>query len=348
MKVATAGEAKNQILFIGFNQDYGCFAVGTNSGFQIWNCDPLKERFRRKFDGGIGVVEMLFRCNILALVGGGKNPKYPTNKVMVWDDFQNKCLAELEFRSEVKGVRLRRDRIVVALENKVYVYNFADLQLIHQIETTANPKGLIALSPDSNNTVLACPGLKPGYVYVRLNDINKSTPIKAHENALNQIALNLDGTRLATASEQGTVIRVWDTNTGEQVAKLRRGKDRAEINCLTFSKDSAWLCVSSDKGTVHVFGLGGTKGPDEAKIQKSRLSFMTGFLPTSLDDYVGSDFSYAQLHLGIPQSICAFGENNSVIVIGADGSFYKYCFDEQEGGEGKQAQHVLFMKQEED
>lgn len=45
------------------------------------------------------------------------------------------------------------------------VYNFADLRLLHTIETLSNPAGLLALSPSADQTVLACPGLHVGQVW---------------------------------------------------------------------------------------------------------------------------------------------------------------------------------------
>ena len=55
-------------------------------------------------------MEMLYRTNIIALVGGGDNPKFPPNKVMLWDDSLMKCIGELNFKSDVRGVRLRKDK----------------------------------------------------------------------------------------------------------------------------------------------------------------------------------------------------------------------------------------------
>jgi len=253
-----APDERTELLFVSWNQDFGCFACGTESGFRIYNVEPFKETFRRKFSGGgIGIVEMLFRCNLLALVGGGRSPRYPPNKVMIWDDHQNRCIGELSFRSEVKAVKLRRDRVVVALATKVYVYRFSDLKLLDQISTQVNARGLVALCPSPAHNVLACPGVNRGHVRVELYDSRKSTIVAAHESDLCRLALNSDGTLVATCSDKGTLIRVFDAHAGAQVRELRRGVDRAVVYSIAFDPESRFVACTSDKGTAHVFSIKG-------------------------------------------------------------------------------------------
>ena len=53
---------------------------------------------------------------------------------------------------------MRRDKVVVVLEFKVLLYKFADLTCVLEVDTVSNSKGLCALCPSPNHTVLACPG----------------------------------------------------------------------------------------------------------------------------------------------------------------------------------------------
>ena len=191
---------------------------------------------------------------------------------------QSKCIGELVFKTQVLAVKLRRDRVVIVLLNKVYIYRFSDLKLIDQIPTSANPRGLIALCPETNNNILAVPGLGQGTVRIELYDIAKTSIIKAHDTDLAQFALNVDGTRIITASEKGTLLRLWNTMTGEILKEFRRGSDRAEIYCLVFNIYTTYIACSSDKGTVHIFAINtdSVEVPDKPSLSPSPV------IPTSL------------------------------------------------------------------
>jgi len=94
----------NEILYVNFNQDNTCFVCGTESGFRVYSTDPFHLTFRREDGSGLGVVCMLFRTNILAFTGGGKNPRFQPQNVVLWDDRNTRVMAELRFKTVKTGL----------------------------------------------------------------------------------------------------------------------------------------------------------------------------------------------------------------------------------------------------
>ena len=93
-------ENHSEILYISFNQESTCISIGTETGFKIINACPFLDLYYRDMKGGIGIVEMLYNTNLLALVGGGKNPVYPPNELILWDEKEGKEIGRIKLKTK--------------------------------------------------------------------------------------------------------------------------------------------------------------------------------------------------------------------------------------------------------
>ncbi|KAH7161270.1 WD40-repeat-containing domain protein [Dactylonectria macrodidyma] len=257
------------VLSVSFNNDASCFAVGLDSGICIFHTKSCLLKASRDFNAGIGLVQMMGMTNYLALVGGGRSPKFAMNKAIIWDDMKGKVALEITALTAVRGVQLGRERIAVVLQNSVRVYSFAKPpDLLHVYETADNLLGLCCLSEKK----LAFPGRTAGQIQLVELATGNVSIIPAHSSALKAISLSPDGELLASASEMGTLIRVYSTSNCARVAELRRGIDPATIFSLAFSPSGAVLACTSDKSTLHVFDVPHPRKPVTHRSQQAGSS----------------------------------------------------------------------------
>lgn len=221
---------------------------------------------------------MLFSTSLVAIVGVGNKPTTSPRRLRILNTKKKSNICELTFPTAVLSIKLNRKRLVVVLVDQIYIYDISCMKLLHTIETSPNENALCDLS-STDDSILIYPAPGPNVASpFSGHDVSRGSPpdgtseagtvvlfdalniaplniVKAHKTELASISLNSNGTLFATASTKGTIIRIFNTITGNKIHEFRRGSYSALIHKLTFNLNSSLIVATSDTETIHIFRL---------------------------------------------------------------------------------------------
>lgn len=332
--------------------------------YSISSVDKVDEIYSKENEN-IRIVERLFNSSLVVLVTENK----PNCLKML--HFKKKLdICNCVYPSTILCVRMNRYRLVVCLAESIHIHDIRDMKILHSIENISpNELGLCTLSLNSH---LAYP-VSATSGELRIFNANKLKPgltIKAHETALSAISFSPNGVLIATASERGTVIRVFCVKNGQRVQEFRRGVKRCvRIASLVFSANADFLCASSNTETVHIFkidskavelterkavldgseiigassleDISGTQTTESTGGWSGYLTkAVSTYFPSQVCDVLNQDRAFATAVLSQPglKHVCGLAKVQKelkLMVACEDGFMYIYDFSDTKGGSCK-------------
>uniref|UniRef100_A0A8D0A9U0 WD repeat domain, phosphoinositide interacting 1 n=1 Tax=Sander lucioperca TaxID=283035 RepID=A0A8D0A9U0_SANLU len=321
-------------------------ALGTETGYKLFSLTMVEKLdciHESAETPDVYIVERLFSSSLVVVV----STTMP-QRMNIYHFKKGTEICNYSYPNNILAVKLNRQRLVVCLEESIYIHNIKDMKLLKTLlNTPSNPSGLCALSINHSNSYLAYPGSATiGEIIVYdANNLNTVTMIPAHDSPLAALTFNASATKLASASERGTVIRVFSIPEGLRLFEFRRGMKRyVNISSLSFSPDGQFLCASSNTETVHIFKLEqlGLSGGDEAATWTAYMGKMfsaaSSYLPAQVSGMMSQDRAFATVHLVTSgqRNVCTLAMIQKlprVLVATADGQLFIYNVDPLDGGE---------------
>ncbi|XP_055031410.2 WD repeat domain phosphoinositide-interacting protein 1 [Misgurnus anguillicaudatus] len=333
-----------RLLCASFNQDITSLVVGCKDGYRLYSLSSV-DRMNCIHQGvespDVYIAERLFSSSLMVVVS--KSTPFRMN---IYHFKKGTEICNYSYSSNILAVKLNRQRLIVCLEEALYIHNIKDMKLLKSLlNTPPNPRGLCALSVNYSNSYLAYPNsFTAGEIalYDALNQMMVTT-ISAHASPVAAISFNASGTNLASASEKGTVIRVFSIPDGVKLFEFRRGMKRyVSISSLSFSANGEFLCASSNTETVHIFKLEphspSKESPTWSAYMGKMFSAASTYLPSQVSDIMRQDRAFATVRLSVSgmknvSALAIIQKVPHLLLASLDGHLYIYKLDLQEGGD---------------
>ncbi|KAG5063919.1 hypothetical protein JHK85_005102 [Glycine max] len=208
-------------------------------------------------------------------------------------------------------------RLIVILQDKAYIYEINSLTILDTIDTVPNIKGLCAFSPSLDACYLALPAstTKGSALLYNVMECHLHCEIEAHRSPLAAMVLSSNGMYIATASEQGTIIRVHLVSDATkcrtrlmfspQSYSFRRGTYPSTIFSVSFGPSKRLpdiLAASSSSGSIHLFTLGFASRPSSSKRSSG---FLGSIIPDAVHDVLDPAHHHV-LHNAVPAGVKSY------------------------------------------
>ncbi|KAL2641366.1 hypothetical protein R1flu_008953 [Riccia fluitans] len=341
-----------RVLHAAFNRDHSLVSICTRESFKIFESCTGTCVYEHP-EGAYSLAEILNRTSLVAVVGAGEQPELSPRRLNLYNTTLKKS-SEVNFVSAILAVGLNLKRLVVVLERKACIHEMSSLTQLQTIDTVPNPKGLCAFSPNEENCYLALPARTDVGAVLIHDSLNLQAlcQIQAHQSPIAAMAISSDGHMLATASCQGTIIRVHVIPRAVKAYTFRRGNVPTAIYSLSFGPPDVYpqlLAANSASGTVHVFKL----GPTERQRSHPAANLLSVVLPNSMSDMYEPERCCITIRNGCPPGVVSYcaiagssietGEDGRacfprtsrprVLIITSTGYFYEYYLNVGSGRE---------------
>jgi len=258
------------------------------------------------------------------------NPFYKSYTIMIFNIEQNKILLHFTIGHKILNVIVVDKYILISTINQILIYsqnvfiNNSDpnnISFVKTIHTYSNPNGLCDAKCSKNVLVVATLGRTTGEIIICTLKKKSNLYIQAHNYNITNIILDDKCEFVATTSESGTLVNIFDLPGCSKIYQFRRGTFGTVIHDLKFDSASNYISCCSNNGTCHVFCLSDKYSETEHKNTTSNFSIFGTIVPICHSEWA---FKLFKIKSGIKSKCYFLKQNNiiSIIAIANDLSFY--------------------------
>ncbi|AET40925.1 Atg21p Ecym_7072 [Eremothecium cymbalariae DBVPG len=263
------------------------------------------------------ITEMLFATSLIAVVNKDQGIQ-KAKKLRIVNTKRKTTICELTFPHEVVDVVMNRKRMCVLLSSdQIFIYDISCMKLLQTINILeeklklsaveqSNNSGIqsncrvsvqtnmvkIALSSDDKSILCYtayCKSNKQSFmlndlvVYDGLNVMPLNHLTTVHKGNIACLCISDDGRMVATASEKGTIIRLFNTVSGTPLTtpngllyEFRRGTRPCSIYEMKIDPTNKYLACVCHTDTIHIFDLEKYGQHDKSSNEHTHTSLLDG------------------------------------------------------------------------